>query len=135
MPKTNEELLRIAEEEFDALRGNRAEAAVALILARYNARMLASAEASEARYQALLSESQQTSADPFYETQEQVEETDEQTDRGGLPSDFPARNSLIAAGISTRTQVEAMTDEDLDAVPGIGPYMTEKIRAALDTKE
>jgi hypothetical protein len=47
-----------------------------------------------------------------------------------LPEDFPARELLIAAGYDTLDLVKNASDEDLDAIDGIGPATVEKIREA-----
>ena len=49
---------------------------------------------------------------------------------GDLPEDFPGRDELVAGGFSTLGAVKAASDEDLDAVPGIGPATLKEIRAA-----
>ncbi len=48
-----------------------------------------------------------------------------------LATDFPGRKELIAAGLTTREAVGAKTDEELDAISGIGPATVAEIRAAL----
>lgn len=48
-----------------------------------------------------------------------------------LPEDFPAREQLAGEGLTTRSAVSAKSDEELDAIEGIGPATVEKIRSAL----
>jgi hypothetical protein len=52
---------------------------------------------------------------------------------GGTPlaADFPSREALAAAGLTTRDAVQQQSDEALTALPGIGPAAVKKIRAAL----
>jgi len=45
-----------------------------------------------------------------------------------LPEDFPGDKALMAAGITTREEVETLGDEDLLAVDGIGPKTLSEIR-------
>lgn len=46
-----------------------------------------------------------------------------------LPADFPARQNLVNAGVTTLAQVQAMTDEEIRAIEGIGNATLAKIRA------
>lgn len=48
-----------------------------------------------------------------------------------LPEEFPGREHLIAAGLTTVAAVGAKSDEDLVALQGIGPATVRDIREAL----
>lgn len=48
-----------------------------------------------------------------------------------LAADFPGREALAAAGLTTRAAVAAKSDEELDGIAGIGPATLKEIRAAL----
>ena len=58
-------------------------------------------------------------------------------ERGGgddaLPGSIPvsARSALVEAGITSRSQLEALTDEELTAIKGIGQTSAARIREAL----
>lgn len=56
---------------------------------------------------------------------------DEEPGEDELPADFPGHAALAEAGITTRSQLEGMSDEDLTAVKGIGQATSMKIREAL----
>lgn len=49
----------------------------------------------------------------------------------GLPGDFPAREELVRAGLTTIEAVAAL--EDLTAIPGIGPAKAKLVLSKLDT--
>lgn len=49
---------------------------------------------------------------------------------GALPEDFPGRDDLAAGGLTTLAAVRAASDEDLEAMEGIGPATVKKIRGA-----
>lgn len=59
----------------------------------------------------------------------------EQTDGTELPDDFPGASDLRAAGRTTYEQVAELSEEDLKAVPGVGPATLEKIKVALNDWE
>jgi hypothetical protein len=48
-----------------------------------------------------------------------------------LPEDFPGFKPLSEAGITKRSQLKGMTDDDLQATKNIGPKTAADIRAAL----
>lgn len=48
-----------------------------------------------------------------------------------LPADFPMHSALIGAGFKTLESLKAATDEQLEAVDGIGSKTVERIREAL----
>lgn len=48
-----------------------------------------------------------------------------------LPEDFPSRDKLVAAGLTTTQAVSAKSDDELVALEGIGEASVKKIRAAL----
>lgn len=48
-----------------------------------------------------------------------------------LPEDFPGRVALAEAGITLRSQVAALSEEERTAVPGIGPATSAKMTEAL----
>lgn len=50
---------------------------------------------------------------------------------GDLAEDFPGRDDLVAAGLTTRDAVAARSDAELEALDGIGPATVKKIRDAL----
>lgn len=59
----------------------------------------------------------------------------EPTDTGEntpLPEDFPGRDELHAADVTTVEAVTALSDEELDGITGIGPATITRIRAALE---
>lgn len=47
-----------------------------------------------------------------------------------LPDDFPHRDALAGAGITTVEQLAVTTDTELRAIPTIGPAAVRDIRAA-----
>jgi DNA uptake protein ComE-like DNA-binding protein len=49
----------------------------------------------------------------------------------GFGEDFPAYAALNEAGYTKRSELAALSDDDLTAIKGIGPATAEKIRAAL----
>lgn len=49
--------------------------------------------------------------------------------------EFPGAEKLRAAGLTTRTQVAALSDEDLDQVPGVGEVTIKEIRRTLKKAE
>jgi hypothetical protein len=51
-------------------------------------------------------------------------------DSDELPDDFPARDALTKGGFKTLSAVRAASDEELDALDGVGPATLEKIRDA-----
>lgn len=48
-----------------------------------------------------------------------------------LPEDFPGYSALSEAGITTRSQLSEMSDEDLTGIKGIGAATAGRIREAL----
>jgi DNA uptake protein ComE-like DNA-binding protein len=59
------------------------------------------------------------------------EKADDGPGGDSLPEDFPGLKALGEAGIKTRAQVEALSQEELLGTPGIGQKTAEEIQAAL----
>ena len=67
---------------------------------------------------------------PTGEVQPVLDIEEDVIDVAVLPVDFPGRDDLIEAGITTLDAVRAI--KDLDAIPGIGQKTEEKILAYLE---
>lgn len=72
-------------------------------------------------------------AEPEPEPESEAEEEAEEEEAGGdreLPEDFPARDKLVEAGLSTVPEVAAAADS-LEDVRGVGPATKQDVLEAL----
>jgi len=64
----------------------------------------------------------------------QAGETSDQQPATPLPSGFPGRNALLAAGYTTLESLRGLSEADLIAIKGIGPKLAQQILRALESE-